>query len=399
MQSPHVHLETNSTYLPEVWTWFVIGVVVICLRWGVRIRTVGFRGFEGDDYISLIFLGLWTLNAAIVQITYYTGGAIDITPDQVSLLSDSDVSILEYGTKMEFISWYSYPGVIWTLKFKVLFFYRRLKSTMWWNDKTIVALFWATFISWAILVLSISVTCRPFSANWQIRPLPGSESTFRAQNFWILVFLNVLTDFAILSVPLPILWHLRASRLRKMGISLLLTSGVFMIGTAIVRAVATIVAKPSVININRWGFRETGVGMLAVNAPILVPFFTRAFWRKGAYRPYLRPDPGLYVAIQRPRQRNEPGVFDVPITLSSITTLEAIQMDYPGRFLDLDEEAGVASPLHGRKDWVELEQFEAQIDPKNSAEFGLTLDNGEDVSWNGLKPLWELGEGHNAMTE
>lgn len=82
------------------------------LRYTVRVRTVGFKGFEGDDYIALLFLGFFTLNAAIVQITYYTGGNIDVTAELVEILPDRDIEILVYGSVMEFISWYTYPAVI-----------------------------------------------------------------------------------------------------------------------------------------------------------------------------------------------------------------------------------------------------------------------------------------------
>lgn len=87
-----------------------------------------------------------------------------------------------------------------------------------------------------------------------------------------------------MSIPVPILWHLRVSKRRKIAVSILLLSGLFVISTAIVRAVMTITGAPTVININRWGFREICVGLCAVSAPILCPLFTRGFWRKGAYQ-------------------------------------------------------------------------------------------------------------------
>lgn len=58
---------------------------------------------------------LWTANAVIVQITYYTGGNLDVRPESVDLLSDRDIEILTWGSQLEFASWYTYPGVICTL--------------------------------------------------------------------------------------------------------------------------------------------------------------------------------------------------------------------------------------------------------------------------------------------
>ncbi|CAG8957303.1 hypothetical protein HYFRA_00010726 [Hymenoscyphus fraxineus] len=230
---------------------------------------------------------------AVVQITYYTGANININAELAEKLPDRDIKILEFGSLLEFISWYTYSGCLWTLKFKVLCFYRRLKSHLWWNNRTLKVLFWITGLSFVFLAIGISFTCRPYSANWQIKPFPEPECVFRPQNFWITVVFNVLTDFAIMSIPLPIIWHLRASRMRKIGVSVLLLSGIFMISLAVIRAAKTLNGKPSVVNINRWGWREIIVGTVAVNAPVLAPIFTRAFWRKGSYRPFTPPDPGL----------------------------------------------------------------------------------------------------------
>jgi hypothetical protein len=47
-------LPTDATFLPEQWTEYGIGVFIIFLRYFVRIRTVGFRGFQGDDYMSVL---------------------------------------------------------------------------------------------------------------------------------------------------------------------------------------------------------------------------------------------------------------------------------------------------------------------------------------------------------
>lgn len=241
---------------------------------------------------------LYTINIVIVQITYYSGGNIDVTAEQAATLPQSDIDTLRYGSQLEFVSWYTYPGTICrtifpevsdgtdfigTLKFMVLFFYRRLTLGIL-RTKTIKFLFWFCGASWIALILTVSLSCRPFSDNWRIDPLPDIQCTFRPQNFWVLVVLNVITDLALMSIPIPILWHLRVSKRRKLAVSILLLSGLFVVSTAVVRAVMTITGAPSVININRWGFREICVGLCAVSAPILCPLTTRGFWRKGAYQ-------------------------------------------------------------------------------------------------------------------
>ncbi|CCF36880.1 hypothetical protein CH063_08344 [Colletotrichum higginsianum] len=136
-------------------------------------------------------------------------------------------------------------------------------------------------------------------ASLQVGVLTASpECTFRPQNFWVLLWLNILTDAALLTIPIPILWHLRVSLKRKIGVAILLSSGVFVISTAVVRAVTTLGGSPSIININRWGFRETAVGLITVTLPVLSPLATRAFWRRG---PYIR---DYYDRIRGPREQN-----------------------------------------------------------------------------------------------
>ena len=77
------------------------------------------------------------------------------------------------------------------------------------------------------------------------------------------------------------LWNLRVGRARKMGLSLLLFPGVFVIAAALIRVIMSLQARPSALNINRWGVRETLAGIIAVNIPILRPILLRAFWTPG----------------------------------------------------------------------------------------------------------------------
>lgn len=118
-----------------------------------------------------------------------------------------------------------------------------------------------------------------------MKPLPGKNCTFKVQNLLVTVTLNVITDAIILIIPIPMLWRLKVTWSRKLAIAALLSSGIFVIAAAVIRAVLTLGAAPSALNINRWGVRETIIGILTVNVPILRPLFTAAFWRLGPYHP------------------------------------------------------------------------------------------------------------------
>lgn len=117
--------------------------------------------------------------------------------------------------------------------------------------------------------------------NWQVRPQPPRTCTFKPQNFYVGAILNVITDVVILAIPIPMLWGLQIKLSKKIGIALFICSGMFVIAAAIVRAALTLGNTPSGININRWGVRETIVGIITVNLPILRPMFRRSFWIRG----------------------------------------------------------------------------------------------------------------------
>ncbi|OJD30811.1 transcriptional regulatory protein [Diplodia corticola] len=255
-------LRHDSSFLPEVWAWFGIGVTVILLRFGVRIRMVGFRGFAGDDYMTITTLAMYTCDAAFVDICYRCGTNVDVPPATIDGLTDPERERLRYGSKMQLAAWYSYTALIWCMK-ATLLFYKRLTFGLWQHR--------------ALKYLAC-FTAASFYQNWNVRPLPPSQCTLKKQNFLVTVVLNALTDAAILCIPLPMLRQLKAPLYKKALVALLLCSGLFVITAAIIRAAVTLGSSPSSITINRWGVRETIIGILSINAPILRPLFTRSFW-------------------------------------------------------------------------------------------------------------------------
>ncbi|KAJ0163005.1 hypothetical protein CTA2_3663, partial [Colletotrichum tanaceti] len=161
---------------------------------------------------------------------------------------------------------------------------KRLTFDLWQNPKVLRYLTWFTIASYLAVVGTITFSCLPFSDNWALRPLPSEKCVFKAQNLLVTTFFNVVTDAAILSLPLPVLREIRVPLYKKMFIAVLICSGLFVIAAAIMRVAVTLGSAPSTITVNRWGVRECEVGLMAINAPILRPLFSRRFWQWN-YRP------------------------------------------------------------------------------------------------------------------
>jgi hypothetical protein len=49
-----IQLPTSTRFILEDWLEYSTGVCIIFLRYCIRIRTVGFSGFQGDDYMTIL---------------------------------------------------------------------------------------------------------------------------------------------------------------------------------------------------------------------------------------------------------------------------------------------------------------------------------------------------------
>ncbi|EJT77234.1 hypothetical protein GGTG_07146 [Gaeumannomyces tritici R3-111a-1] len=216
-----------------------------------------------DQILSPAFVYWAPIRVRITQYRYWRHVHSDQAPSTRQVWRRSRDQLI-LGSKYLQVTWYTYTGFLWCMKACLLFFYDRLKFNLWTYDWVFKALCWATFLSYVTVV----------------QPLPSPECLFQGQNLIVSVVLNILTDAAILSLPLPVLQDLRTPPLKKALVALLICSGFFVISAAAVRLTATLDAAPSAVTINRWGIRECEIGLVAINTPVLRPLFTRKFWAR-----------------------------------------------------------------------------------------------------------------------
>ncbi|RAQ54591.1 hypothetical protein AFGD_003759 [Aspergillus flavus] len=268
----------DKSFLPEQWTEFGLGVLIVFVRMGVRIRTVGVRGFQGDDYFAFLAIGLLTMDAVTVHLSYVLGTNLEIPHGLHGSLTPTQYSSVVAGSKAELAAWYSYTALIWVMKAKMLFLYKRLTLGLWQSR---VIKWLAVFCGLAYIAVLLTVTfgCHPISNNWRVYPPPSNKCGLKIQNVIVTCILNVTTDLALLFIPIPLLWKVKTSFSRKLVIAVFLSSGIFVITASIIRTALTLKAEPSSITVNRWGIRETFVGVATVNLPILRPLFTKRFWK------------------------------------------------------------------------------------------------------------------------
>ncbi|CAF3588305.1 unnamed protein product [Fusarium graminearum] len=273
-------IEDKPAFLYESWGLFALGLIILLARFTVRLRTVGWRGLQGDDTFSFLVLLFYTTDAVTVHLIYYLGTNIEagVASRDHKELTDSEIREYELGSKFQLVAWYSYTALIWSLKGTMLCFFARMTIGTW-HKPFVQVVSILCGITYAAVVLTISIGCLPYNANWQVVPDPPARCSFKIQNFLVTTVLNVITDGLILCIPLPLLWKLQIPCHKKFIIGLLLSSGVFVMAAALVRVVLTLSANPSALTINAWGIRETIVGIATVNIPVLRSLFSRSFWK------------------------------------------------------------------------------------------------------------------------
>ncbi|KAK4498436.1 hypothetical protein PRZ48_011094 [Zasmidium cellare] len=234
---------------------------------------------------------------------------MDYGAAHVGELSDCQLARVRRGSGMELLAWYTYCSIIWGLKGIVLFMFRRLTFTL--DRPRFFTFVWVvTAVSYFVMLLTLTLGCLPYQQNWQVKPPPPAKCSLRMHDVWVSTILNVLTDLLILAIPLPALWKMSIDLWKKVGLVLLLCSGIFVITAALVRFSFTLVGSTSV-NLNRWCQRETTVGIIAVNAAVLRSRFKRKRARSGT-------DPhGIEAITMFPQMADSLGTPAMPILAKS----------------------------------------------------------------------------------
>lgn len=177
-----------------------------------------------------------------------------------------------WGSKIQVIGWSFYACILWCLKFCVTAFYGRLTYVFFWrlvvrmfadlgrsgltHLKTRVTIAYIILgVSYAVVALTILLSCQPFHHFWQVSPDPGllCQPTKSPAYVLVVVIPNILTDIYLLSIPLPVshllyavmfksdrlqlLWGVNISLRRRLTLMLLFSGALFIMMAGTIRAV------------------------------------------------------------------------------------------------------------------------------------------------------------------
>ena len=108
-------------------------------------------------------------------------------------------------------------------KFAILIFFRRLSPQRIFRG----AVYVVTLIvlgSYVSLGLTLIFACRPVAKSWDLSIKGGSCINVPAV-YLATAGTNIATDFAILFLPIPMLWNLQLPKRQKFGLALIFAAG------------------------------------------------------------------------------------------------------------------------------------------------------------------------------
>ncbi|KAH7324220.1 hypothetical protein B0I35DRAFT_406053 [Stachybotrys elegans] len=262
----------------EVWTLLAVGSMVTILRTYARIKSVGLRRLQPDDFLVWIALIFYAAESALaysvgeVARGMANNGMTDA--HRAALPTDSEEFRLRVvGSQIQLAGWSSYSVLLWSLKAAWLVFYLRLTEGLGRSYRIRIYIgFVFVVVTWMVVLLNLFLGCRPFNHYWQINPNPGNTCQPAVSNaiIWVYWACNVSTDLYLLSIPLPLLWGSRLPKWTKTSLIFLFSGGIFIVVCATLRCVF-IVTNPidGAQLAGAWAVRETFVAVVTTNLPLV----------------------------------------------------------------------------------------------------------------------------------
>ncbi|KAL4809963.1 hypothetical protein BDV18DRAFT_156336 [Aspergillus unguis] len=261
----------------ELFAEWAIGIVVA----GVRIYTrcvVDKRGLYWDDLFLILGLVFWTLMTVTLYLcTAVYSSNIGLDKQTALEIPDSDVKSYKRGSIYAFVAWLAYILAVWAFKGVLVFLYTRLTLGLWQHRLSLMvgALTVCTFLTSLIFDLAI---CHPIQRNWQVKPYAGDNCTIRPLNYIVIEVLSIITDLAIILVPMPLVVVARIPLSQKVILVALFASGIFVMICAILRAYYSVTHINTLATALGWASRECFVSVFIVCAPGIKPLIARFRW-------------------------------------------------------------------------------------------------------------------------
>ncbi|PGH00654.1 hypothetical protein AJ80_09145 [Polytolypa hystricis UAMH7299] len=256
----------SDNFVKETWALYSVGIFSVVMRNTARIRRLGIRGFQADDYLILVAVAWYTLLCVSLNQVVSGGGSNLMTDEDKRNLTPEIKAERVRGSKWVFVSEHAMVLTLWCLKFCMLIIYRRITNGL--QQQRLIN-YCAIYVALTFVAseLTLFLICRPLSNYWAV-PTPDYQCSSYQHYEIIQGCLSILGDIFMLLIAIPILTAVRLPLKQKAILLFLFGLGIFIIVAAILTKVYCLV--PSLISYvyMSWYFREATVAMLVTNLPL-----------------------------------------------------------------------------------------------------------------------------------
>ncbi|PCG89955.1 Hypothetical protein PENO1_101720 [Penicillium occitanis (nom. inval.)] len=215
-EEAHINQDISYQLIVTEVIFSIVALAGVSIRVWVKL-TKAQRPFGFDDVLVLggFLLAIGLVIASCMTTKYGVG-------KHIIAVSASDLTSL---SKLNFVVEILYPGSIAMAKLSMVVLFSRTLAV----DRGSKIFLWGLGVwifFWAVgTYLDVFLECRPLHSIWTAECAPSFATSLSTG------VLNVLSDFAILAYPQPILWNLQMPMRRRIGLITIFLSGLF--GTAI----------------------------------------------------------------------------------------------------------------------------------------------------------------------
>ena len=214
--------------------FIVLSALFVVLR--LLARHIARAGYWWDDYVIVVALVL----AWIPATANLLGKVSSLNIFVYQRLTSASATHYDFGKHVEVArpdateKWYLclyifenfYAPAIAAVKFSILIFYYRIfTGHKPWFRWSLYAMGGIVFCWWIVCQFIVIFECTPIHYFWNRQPVNGH--CIDIQKFFVgQAVPNIVTDFALLALPLPLIWKLHIPHGQKFALS-----GVFLLGS------------------------------------------------------------------------------------------------------------------------------------------------------------------------
>ncbi|KAK8037135.1 hypothetical protein PG991_001449, partial [Apiospora marii] len=258
----------NDIGIPIVVTFLVMVVITGSLRMYSRVAVV--RAFKLEDCIHNADLGLGAyivfigLTAMFLRMITSYGFMVDEWNITLGASNEWTRDLWIYRLIYAFVMLFAKTAIL--LEWKSIFVPTKKRNWFFWATTAMATI---NILAYTIAFIMTIFRCKPVTKIW--RPwLQGTCSEQKSTDV-ATTFINLFLDILILLLPQPIIWKLKMTRQRRVGVSLIFSIGLLVHANMVLDYVGNTTSGGSVALI--WAYGESACVMMVFAAPAIPKAF------------------------------------------------------------------------------------------------------------------------------